>query len=260
MWTKVGHGWRVIGTGMSFAVFMVGGVFLAFVIFPACRLFSRDPQIVCHRVQRMISRSFRLHLLFMRCVGVLKQCRFSGLERVSSGGPFIIVANHPTLIDIVALISRLPEIDCVVKRRLWDHPFMGGAVKAADYIPNDEGTVFLEVALDRLRQGRSVILFPEGTRSPAHGLRRFHRGAAHLALQAGAKIVPVVIRCDPPTLMKGQHWWEVPERPLRLRLQFGTPEEIPLPSDSAEDRPNRVRTLTHTLEKYFRSKLNYVGA
>jgi 1-acyl-sn-glycerol-3-phosphate acyltransferase len=249
----------MLGSGASFAVFMLGGGFLALVVIPSCRLLGGDAVARYRRVQRVISRSFRLQLWFMRVIGVVKKGHFRGLEHLASGGPFLIVANHPTLIDVVLLISRLPEVDCVVKRALWEHPFLGGVVQAANYIQG-EGTAFMECALERLRLGHSIILFPEGTRSPRRGLRPFQRGAARLALASEARIVPVVIRCEPPFLMKGQPWWDVPDRPLNLSLQFGAPDEIPLPEGEPENGPLGARALTDSMEHYFRSKMTYVGA
>jgi 1-acyl-sn-glycerol-3-phosphate acyltransferase len=195
----------------------------------------------------------------MSLIGVVKKGRFRGMEHLESGGPFLIVANHPTLIDVVLLISRFPEVDCVVKKALWEHRFLGGVVRAANYIQG-EGARFMECALERLRLGHSIILFPEGTRSPRQGLRPFQRGAARLALASEARIVPVVIECDPPFLMKGQPWWDVPDRPLSLSLQFGAPEEIPLPAGEPESDPGRARALTESMEHYFRRKMTYVGA
>jgi 1-acyl-sn-glycerol-3-phosphate acyltransferase len=249
----------MLGSGLSFAAFMVGAVILALLVIPASLLRGGTPEERQRRVQRLISRSFRLQLGFMRLNGSLRETRFQGMEHLASGGPFIIVANHPTLLDVVLLISRLPEVDCVVKKALWKHRFLGGPVRAANYIQGDSAG-FVETAAKRLRQGRSIILFPEGTRSPLHGLRPFQRGAARLALESGAPIVPVLIRCKPPFLMKGQPWWDVPHRPLSLDLQFGRPEEIPLPQDQRHGTPSAARTLTDSMERYFRSRLTYVSA
>jgi len=259
VWVRLRRVYLMLGSGASFAVFMVGGLLLALLVIPLCRLPGGDAVARYRRVQRVISRSFRVQLWFMRFIGVVNKGRFQGMENLASGGPFLIVANHPTLIDVVLLISRLPEADCVVKKALWGHRFLGATVRAANYIQGD-GERFLESALERLHLGHSIILFPEGTRSPPRGLRPFQRGAARLALASGARIVPVVIRCEPPFLMKGQPWWDVPDRSLTLSLQFGTPEEIPLPPGEPESCPIRARALTDSLEHYFRSKMTYVGA
>ncbi len=249
----------MLGSGVSFAVFMVGGLLLALLVVPSCRLLGGDAVARYRRVQRVISRSFRVQLWFMNFIGVVNKGRFQGMENLASGGPFLIVANHPTLLDVVLLISPLPEVDCVVKKALWEHRFLGRVVRAANYIQGD-GTQFMESALERLRLGHSIVLFPEGTRSPMHGLRPFQRGAARLALTSGAPIIPVVIRCEPPFLMKGQPWWDAVDRPLSFSLQFGTPEEIPLPPGEPESCPSRARALTHSMEHYFRSKMTHVGA
>src|SRR5258705_8298 len=68
-----------------------------------------------------------------------------------------------------------------------------------------------------------VVVVPEGTRSPRGGLRRFQRGAAHIALKSGCPVVPIVITCRPPTLLKGQPWHEVPDRRADWVLRVGDP-------------------------------------
>ena len=74
----------------------------------------------------------------------------------------------------------------------------------AGYIPNDGGRALVEACDERLQAGRSVILFPEGSRFPERRLRRFQRGAAHLALESDCPITPALIRCEPPALGKGK--------------------------------------------------------
>ena len=98
------------------------------------------------------------------------------------------------------------------------HPLLRRVVKAAGYIPNDHPEALITAGTESLRQGRSLLLFPEGTRSPAGRLGPFHRGAARIALRSGTDLVPVVITCAPPTLMKGQRWYDVPECAAHITL------------------------------------------
>jgi 1-acyl-sn-glycerol-3-phosphate acyltransferase len=61
-----------------------------------------------------------------------------------------------------------------------------------------------------------LIIFPEGTRTPADGLIRLKRGAAHIAIRGGRNVTPVVICCTPPTLSKSDKWWRMPARPMQF--------------------------------------------
>src|SRR5206468_133932 len=85
---------------------------------------------------------------------------------------------HPSLIDIVLLLARLPQADCIVKTAARTNPFMRGIVTSTGYLANDHGDVLVDACADRIRRGRSVVLFPEGTRSPRGGLGRFQRGGS----------------------------------------------------------------------------------
>ena len=80
-----------------------------------------------------------------------------------------------------------------------------------------------------------MLIFPEGTRSPERGLGHFRPGAFELAARAEVPIVPLFVTCEPPTLMRGQRWYEIPERTATLTVtQLPT---IRPPFDARETRP-----------------------
>jgi 1-acyl-sn-glycerol-3-phosphate acyltransferase len=181
--------------------------------------------------------------------------RSSGTERLRQPG-LLVVANHPTLIDGIVLMSLMPQADCVVKASHYRNPFLGAAAKGAGYIPNLDGPSLTEECAARLRRGRSVIIFPEGTRSPVDGLGSFARGTSHIALRANSDPVPVTIKCEPATLYRESPWWNVPERRFTYTVTVGEPLSIvdALPDDLPEGpaaRPRRARALTRTLQNYF---------
>src|ERR1022692_977693 len=91
-------------------------------------------------------------------------------------GPGLVIGNHPTLLDVVVLISRLPQADCIVKKELWNNMFLRGIVTRAGYLPNDDGPGLVAAALERVKKGRRVVIFPEGTRSLPEGLLPFTHG------------------------------------------------------------------------------------
>jgi 1-acyl-sn-glycerol-3-phosphate acyltransferase len=143
------------------------------------------------------------------------------VERISaakrSGGARLLVANHPTLIDTPMLVAALAQADCIAKPEWAENRFLGPAIAAANYIRRETGSAVVEEGARRLAAGRTLVIFPEGTRTPAGArLGRFHRGAAHVALRAGLPIQPILITAQPRSLMKGQHWYDVPDRPIRL--------------------------------------------
>jgi len=246
--------WRVLGTGLSFVVFGVAALGLALLVFPLCHLAGGDVQLKQARVQRVIHHAHRFFVALMETLGLIRT-DWSGAERLLGPGPQLVVANHPTLIDIVHVISRLPQADCVIGGHYAHNPFLGLAASWAGYITNAHGAAVVDACAERLRAGRTVVLFPEGTRSPRNGMHPFRRGAAHIAVRAGVSLVPVAISCVPSMLRKGQPWWDVPERPSRFRIYVLDP--IELPATGASD-VLVARRLTATLRERIIERLNRV--
>src|SRR5262249_53550747 len=103
----------------------------------------------------------------------------------------------------------------------------------------------------RIAEGRSVVLFPEGTRSPGGGLRRFQRGAAHIALKSGCPIAPIVITCPPPTLLKAQRWHDVPDRRAAYVLRVRAPIPATRSLNGEAPIPVAARRLTAGLQALY---------
>ena len=214
--------WRIFGTGLSFAVFGASALTLTLLVFPLCSFPGGDVRRKQARVQRVIHHAYHFFVKMMETLGLIRT-DWIGAEKLRTLGPHLIVANHPTLIDIVQLISQLPQADCVIGVDYARNPFLARAAAQAGYITNAQGAAVVDACAEKLRAGRTVVLFPEGTRSSEIGMRRFRRGAAHIALRAGVSLVPVVISCVPKTLRKGQPWWDVPERPSQYTISVLDP-------------------------------------
>ena len=157
---------------------------------------------------------------------------------------------------MVLLLARLPQADCIVKKAARRNPFMRSLVTSAGYLANDDGDALVDACADRINHGRSVVLFPEGTRSPREGLHRFQRGAAHIALKSGCAIVPVVITCRPPTLLKGQAWHDVPDRTARFVLRVEEPIDPARYLGAETTLPVAARRLTADLRMLYERRLD----
>jgi len=213
---------RQAAAALAFGVAGCGLLLLAFTLLPLCRILPGTPQTRDARAQRCIHRTYGFLLSFMSGLG-LSRIRYEGFERLRTRGPHLIVANHPSLIDFGILISRLPQADCIVADA-WARSFwLGRVARAAGYIVNSRGAAVVDECTARLRAGRTVLLFPEGTRSPRAGLWSFRRGAAHVALRSGCDLELVTIHCDPPALLKGQPWWDVPDRRIEYLARAEQP-------------------------------------
>lgn len=249
MLEKLERGWRVVATGISFASFGIGGLLLWLVYFPLLRLLVRDP-VKQRRLARLsVHYSFRFFIELMRVLGVLRY-RIEGVERLSRSG-LLILANHPTLIDVVFLVSLVPNADCVVKASLARNPFTRGPIQATGYLSNDSGPGLIEDCIASVKAGNNLILFPEGTRTPVDGEMRLRRGAANIAVRGPCDVTPVIIRCEPRSLTKGLPWWKVP--PRRMHFTIRVLEDIPVEPllKSAGNEALAARQLTALLHDYF---------
>jgi 1-acyl-sn-glycerol-3-phosphate acyltransferase len=136
----------------------------------------------------------------------------AGLENVPTHAPVILMSNHQSLIDIAAIVSTLPRTQSwrfVAKRELARVPIFGQALVASGHIIIDRGdreraVESLRRAAEIIRAGTTVIVFPEGTRSPRGNLRTFKSGPFHLALEAQVPIVPVTVSGSQRITPKGQ--------------------------------------------------------
>lgn len=247
--------WRIVTTGFCFLTFMCGGLILTVTALPLILCLSATTKQKERAVLKLIHYAFKSFMRCMQALNPIASFTVHGLEHVSPAKGSLFIANHPTLIDVVAVISCLPACQCIVKNSLLRNFCFGGLLRAAGYVANDHAVQLMDDCSHRLQAGHSLLIFPEGTRSPADGLHPFTRGAAHIAIRTGAPVVPVVITCEPPTLTKGQPWYTVPARPIDLTLRFFPPLEIPSAVTDKQGSPLQARALTRYIENFFRQEL-----
>jgi 1-acyl-sn-glycerol-3-phosphate acyltransferase len=242
--------WRVPATGLCFAVFGLGGLLMGMVGFPLIRWLARDPARRVRWSRALVSAGFRGFMRLMMLLGLVR-LRWDGAERLQRRG-LLILANHPTLIDVVALIARTRNADCIVRAGLAQNPFTRGPVRACNYLLNDTGGALLEGFKASLAAGSNVVIFPEGTRSQPGRALHLQRGAAQLALRTGVPVTPVRIRCEPLGLSKGWPWWKTHDCPLVLSLQVGEDIAVtPFLEGAHGEFPLAARRLTGYLQRYF---------
>jgi 1-acyl-sn-glycerol-3-phosphate acyltransferase len=249
----VDRGWRIVRTAVSFLAMGFLSLVLALVVIPVLRMFPGSTD------QKELRSQLAVHWFvraFMRGAAIMRLCRIrvEGAEKLRQPG-LLVVANHPSLIDSFPLLCCMPQADCVLKGSHLDNPFLGPAARGAGYIPNWDGPTLVAECVDHLVRGRSIIIFPEGTRSPVGELGPFARGAAHIALRSGRDLVPVTIDCDPATLYRGKAWWDVPSRMITLSIRVGDPILIGDVANLPISRARAARAVTATLREYFVSEM-----
>ncbi len=153
---------------------------------------------------------------FLRIVGVLITKTFPPWRlrvegRWPPGGPFVVVANHQSMLDIL-LLSRLPrEMKWVAKEELFGIPLVGWMLRMSGDIrirrgDAESGGEALGVAKAYLARGMNVMMFPEGTRSATGKLLPFKKGAFRLAIEAGVPVLPVAVNGTAQGMPKGGPW------------------------------------------------------
>jgi len=246
--------WRLLITGLCFAGFATGGALLSAVILPLVQLLPGDRLTRQRRSRQVVSRMFGLMIQTL-CVTGTMRLQVSGLEKFKQYPGSLVLANHPTLIDVVILLWKFPTAGCVVKANLWKNPFYWGVVRTTGYIDNASSDELIDACVERLATGESLLIFPEGTRTRPGEPLQFVRGAAYVALKHGKLILPVLITCDPPTLTKGEPWYRIPPRAFSMTMTVLDPVSPDELVEAPEYSPIGARRLTESLQHYFTEQL-----
>ena len=160
-------------------------------------------------------------------------------------GGLIVAANHPSMLDALVVVARLPRGVCVMKAELLRNVFLGGGARLAQYIRNDVGRGMVRDAVASLREGNQLVLFPEGTRTVTSPINAFKPGITLIAHLAGVPIQTVVIETASPYLKKGWPLLKAPPVPVRMRVRLGR--------RFAADADHRA--LLQRIERYFAEEL-----
>ncbi len=221
---------------------------MALLWLPLYRLRYKDEKRQKKACRYAVHLSFKGFIWLMRMVGVVK-VETRGLDKLQNLRGKIIIANHPSLIDVVVLISLIRNADCVVKQDLWNNLFISGVIKSSGYLSNADPEGLIEDCRLSLEQGNNLIIFPEGTRTKPDTIPKLRRGAANLALRCQKDLQVVSIHVSPPALTKGFPWYKVP--PSKIILQLDVKGELKVAAFQGESITKSVRTLTREIERLF---------
>lgn len=253
--TRAGRWWRKCGTGLCFVVYGAVGWLGGLTVLPLIVLWPGSPAARERRIRRVVGLSFRWLLALIAALRV-GDVEIEGRQWLDQAGGRLLVANHPMYLDVVALVGLLPQADCVIKRAMWRNRLYRRFVEASGYISNAGNVDLLDDCVASLQRGRPLILFPEGTRSTPGKPLHFCRGAAQVAVRSQCEVLPVVIRCEPLALGKGQSWHMVSGRPWRLRICICPPRTL---SELGwrDGMPHGVaaRRVTQTMQDFFTRQL-----
>jgi 1-acyl-sn-glycerol-3-phosphate acyltransferase len=226
----------------SFFFFGLSSIVLVILIFPPMRLFIHPQDRFKKCARRFVSASMRFFFFFFHFIRIVN-LETNNREKYRDLSSKIIIANHPSLLDVVMLLSLIPNADCVVNSYLQSNIFVKGIVRQL-YIPGSpDFDSLLRSCSESLEKGNCLIIFPEGTRTPRSGNIVIKKGAARVALACGCNIVPVRIGgTDKFGLGKKDPWPGFnPRERYVYKLDMGT--EIEIDKYRNYSMPKAVRVL-----------------
>lgn len=248
----ISKSWRLFATAFCFAVFGLAGLLMAIFWLPFYRLMYKDEATRKKAGRYAVHIGFKLFVWLMETVGVTK-VEVEGLTKLKKVQGKIIIANHPSLIDVVILISLIPNANCVVKQQLWRNIFTRGVLRNSGYLSNVDPEALIADCKESLNSGSNLIIFPEGTRTVPGEKETFKRGAANIALRSGINFQRIIIRMSPPALTKGFPWYKVPESKMRIKLVVL--DEFDISTYPTDSFSISVRQLTRDIERLYLSDL-----
>lgn len=206
-------------------------VIVAFFVlaYPRVALAILDPSgNLAHKVARLWGR------WILAAAGV--RVKVKGKENLLKDRPQVVFSNHTSYFDVFCLLAHLPiQFRWLAKAELFKIPVFGKVMEYGGYLPVDRSNprrahrTMMEAA-ERIRKGSSIVIFPEGTRSPDGKLQEFKTGGASLALMAQVPVVPVAILGTHEIMPKGS----LRVRPRAVEIRIGDP--IPVPTEGMTRR------------------------
>ena len=177
-------------------------------------------------------------------------CRFDlqALDALRDQPASVIAPNHPSLLDAVMIISRVPQVACVMKAELMQSILFGAGARLARYIRNDSLHAMVRRAVTEVRGGSHLLLFPEGTRTTHAPVNTMHGTAGLVAKYARAPVQTVFIEStDAAFLGKKSTLFRYTPMPVSYRIRLG----------KRFDPPHNVAAFAQELEQYFRDELTH---
>jgi len=243
---------RLLLTAYDYAFFLPGlcllGALCLCWTLCAVVLYPLLPGAAGRRLGRfVIMATFRLFLAFLTASG---RFRFDlkALDALRADQALIIAPNHPSLWDVVLVVSRLPDVACIMKAQLINNVFLGAGARLARYIRNASLRQMILLAVADLQRGSRILLFPEGTRTVRRPVGPMTGSIGVIAARANAQVQTVFIETDSPFLTKGWPVYKMPPMPMAYRVRLG--RRFDAPRDSA--------AFVAELEQYFARELGAV--
>jgi 1-acyl-sn-glycerol-3-phosphate acyltransferase len=191
-----------------------------------------------------IMRGFRLYAWSLSLTGAYR-LDLTAIDSLRGGPPLILAPNHPCLIDALLILTRHPNIVCVMKAELMRNIFLGSGSRLARYVANESSRQMVKESVAHLKEGGILLLFPEGTRTTTNPINALVGSVGMIAKHANVPVQTLIIETDSPFLSKGWPLFKRPDLPIIYRVRLGRRFE------PARD----VAAFTAELDAYYRIEL-----
>lgn len=260
---------RILFTGSAFLGFFLVSGALGRVALPILKILPGDPERKRQRRERLLLWTYGVFVTYTRVLRLVDFTRPAlPADLPPPGQAYVVIANHPSLLDVMVLLATFPGLTSVAKVSWYRSWLLRPLLQLGGHIPGPQlalgageevelsglqagetreassANPVLDRMVEHLRAGHPLVIFPEGSRSHERSLRRFRRGAIEAAIRAQVPIVPVFISVNPPMLMKHQPWHEVPAQRGRYTLDI-------FPVIHTAGRDLDARALNHELKQRY---------
>ena len=202
---------RSITVVIMLILFGFGALFIRYFIFPFQK--TREENY------KTLQKSWQFYIRLLEIFKILN-LKVNDEEKIKNIKNSIIVSTHPSFVDIVILMSIIPNSTCFVAEKLAHNPFFKGMVKLLFIIDNSSTDVWLKDACEKLDSGLNVIIFPMGGRHKMDAQPKIRRGTALMALKSQKNIVVLHLKNSFDFLQKGQPVYKVDEKPTEYTLDY----------------------------------------
>lgn len=192
-----------------------------------------------------IMTGFRLFAWTLSITGAYR-LDLQAIDALRGGPPVLLVPNHPSLIDALLILTRHPNLACVMKKELMGNVFLGAGSRLARYIPSGQPRQMIRECVDALGEGGVVLLFPEGTRTTRLPINPLTGSVGVIAKLARVPVQTVIIETDSPYLSKGWPLFRVASLPITYRVRLG----------KRFDPPQNAAALVEELEREYTTELD----
>jgi 1-acyl-sn-glycerol-3-phosphate acyltransferase len=196
--------------------------------------------------RRGIMSGYRVFSWGVQALGVYR-VDLRAIRELRHERALILAPNHPQIIDAIFILSEHPNVICVMKAQLMRNILFGPGSKLARFIANDAPRRIILQAVESLREGGLLLLFPEGTRTVQNPVNPFQHTVGAVSKHAQVPVQTLLIETDSPYMSKGWSPLKWAPLPVTYRVRLGRRFEP----------PTNVRAFTEELEQYFRGELRH---